>query len=80
MAAVEMSPLPPGTQAGLKAPLRGAIDSLNRGNVKPATNQLSAFVNQVGALMNNGTLTPPQASALTTPAEALIQRLINLGG
>jgi hypothetical protein len=78
--AVEMSPLPPGTQDGLIAPLQAAIDSLNRGNVKPAINQLGAFIDHVIALMNNRTLTPPQASALTTPAQALIQRLNNLDG
>jgi hypothetical protein len=48
--------------------------------VKPAINQLGAFIDHVIALMNNRTLTPPQASALTTPAQALIQRLNNLDG
>ena len=72
--------VPPETQRGLIAPLQGAVDSLNRGDVKPAINQLGAFINHVGALVNNGTLTPPQASALTTPAQAVIQRLSNLGG
>jgi hypothetical protein len=72
---VQSLPLPPGTQQGLIAPLRAAVDSLNRGDAKPAVNQLGAFINQVDAQMHSGVLTPQQAAALTTQAQGVIQSL-----
>lgn len=72
---VQSSPLPPGTKQGLTAPLQAAVASLNRGNVEPAVNQLGAFINETGALVRRGTLTSEQASAFTSPAEAIIQTL-----
>ena len=75
IADVQSSPLPPGTKQGLTAPLQAAVASLNRGNVEPAVNQLGAFINETGALVRRGTLTSEQASAFTSPAEAIIQSL-----
>jgi len=72
---VQSSGLPAGTQQGLIAPLQGAVDSMNGGDVIAATNQLGAFINHVNALVLNDTLTPAGASALTTPAQAVIQSL-----
>jgi hypothetical protein len=72
---VQSSPLAPGTKQGLTAPLQAAVASLNRGNVKPAVNQLGAFINETGALVRRGTLTSEQASAFTSPAEGIIQSL-----
>jgi hypothetical protein len=72
---VQSSPLPPGTKQGLTSPLEAAVASMNRGNVNPAINQLGAFINETGALVQRGTLTSEQASAFTSSAEDIIQGL-----
>ena len=77
---VQELPLPPGTQQGLIAPLQAAVESLNRGDVKPAINELGAFINGAKALMQRGTLTPEQASGLIKGAQGVIQSLSSLGG
>jgi hypothetical protein len=77
---VHSSPLPPGIEQGLIAPLQAAVASLNRGAVEPAINQLGAFINQTEALVRRGTLTSEQASALTSPARHVIQGLGGDGG
>ncbi len=41
-------------------------------------NQLGAFINHVNALVLSTRLSPEQGSALTTPAQALIQNLAGL--
>jgi hypothetical protein len=77
---VQSSPLPPGVEQGLIAPLHAAVGSLNRGAVAPAINQLEAFINETDALVRRGTLTSEQASAFTSPAEHVIQSLSGDGG
>ena len=73
MGSVQSLPLPPGKQQGLVAPLKGAVDSLNRGVTNPAINQLGAFINQGNALLLNGALTSEQVNPLITSAQQIIQ-------
>jgi hypothetical protein len=78
--AVESSPLAPGQQQGLIASVEAAIGSLRRGQVEPAISQLGAFVNHASALEQSGTLTTEEASALTAPAQTIIETLSASGG
>jgi len=41
------------------------VDSLDRGDVKPAINQLGAFINETGALVRRGTPQEHLATATT---------------
>jgi hypothetical protein len=73
--AVDSLPLDPGTKQGLAASLQAAVNSINRDDVKPAGNQLRAFINQTNALVESGALTAAQGSMLTAQAEAIIQMI-----
>ncbi len=58
----------------LLAKLDAATQSINGGNDTAAAHQLSAFVNQVHALVNSGTLTPEQGDNLMAAAQAALGR------
>jgi hypothetical protein len=75
ISAVSSSPLPPGQQQGLIAPLEKAADSLARNAVTPAVNQLGAFMLQANALTDTGVLTPELGTELTTGAQNIIDSL-----
>ena len=55
--------------------LEAALQSLERGNVRAATNQIQAFINQVNAFVRAGTLTPEQGQSLIGAAERVITLL-----
>jgi hypothetical protein len=54
------------------------VDSINRGDIGSAKNQLGAFINHVNALVLGGILTTEQASPVITAAQALIQNISTL--
>ncbi len=60
-----------GQANGLIDKLTAAITSLNLGNRRSTCGQMKAFVNQVNAFMNSGTLSPAQGQALLRIAEAV---------
>ena len=64
--------LPSGIQSSLTAPLQGAIDSLNRGDLSSASGQLGAFIYQANALMLSGRLTSTKASPLIAAAQSVL--------
>src|SRR5262249_12893026 len=49
LAQVNAASVPAGIQNSLASQLQAAINSLNEGRTTPAVNQLSAFINHVGA-------------------------------
>jgi hypothetical protein len=59
-----------GNANALIAKLSAALASLNKGNTKPACNQIQAFINQVNSLVTLGTLTAAQGQALIDAANA----------
>jgi hypothetical protein len=59
----------------LEAKLSAALSDVNRGNAKAAVGSLGAFINQVNALIKNGTLTAAQGGPLIDMAEAIIAEL-----
>lgn len=58
-----------GQKQGLTSKLQAALDALNSGKNKVACNKLNDFINQVQALINNGSLTPAQGEPLIDSAE-----------
>lgn len=56
--------LSPDEAQGLLAKLAAILDKIERGQVKPASNQLGAFSNQVSAFARTGVLTAAQAQRL----------------
>ncbi len=64
-----------GQAKALLAKLDAATESINGGNDTEAANQLGAFVNQVRALVNSGTLTPEQRDDLIAAAQAALATL-----
>jgi hypothetical protein len=72
---VQALPLDPGSRQGLTAPLQGAVDSINRGALSTAVNQLGAFINQTNGLVRAGVLTTQLATPLTAAAQTEIQKL-----
>ena len=56
---------------GLLAKLQSAERSMNAGRIGPACNQINAFLNQVGLLIQSGALTPTFGQALDNAANAL---------
>lgn len=77
---VEALSLTPEQQQNLDDPLQAAVDSVNRGETIPASNQLGAFINQANALVRGGVLTQGQGSGLTAQAQAAIQSLAETTG
>jgi hypothetical protein len=58
-----------GTQKnGLLAKLNAALTAINNGQQNVACNKLSEFVNSVGVLINNGSLTAAQGNAWISSA------------
>ncbi|HEV2385930.1 MAG TPA: choice-of-anchor Q domain-containing protein [Candidatus Acidoferrales bacterium] len=72
---VETSPITPGTQQGLIAPLGAAVDFMNNGDVIQATYQLGAFIRESTALVQGGVVPPDQLDPLITSASQIIQSL-----
>lgn len=65
----------PGEATALSTTLQVAIDRLDGGNTIGATNQLSAFINQVEALVLAGRLTAAEGQSLTDAANRIIQAI-----
>jgi DNA-binding beta-propeller fold protein YncE len=65
-----------GNANALTAKLENALESFEKGNGIPAMNTISAFINQVYALMNAGKLTPEQAAELVTAAQLIIDQML----
>ncbi len=59
----------------LTAKLDAALKKLDSGNTKAASNLLQAFINQTGALINSGTLSPADGQPLIDAATAIIDQL-----
>jgi pullulanase len=59
----------------LIAKLDAAIARIQDGNLSAAANQLRAFINQVHALISNGTLSAATGAALATEAQAIIDSM-----
>jgi hypothetical protein len=72
---VAMDVLNQGQGNALTAKLRAAIKKMEQGNVNTAINQLQAFINQVNALINGGTLTPAEGQPLLDAANNIINAL-----
>jgi hypothetical protein len=53
---------------GLQSKLQAALDAINDGKTNVACNKLADFINQVGAYINNGTLTSAQGQPLINSA------------
>jgi len=64
-----------GQGKALIAKLKTALKQLDKGNANAAINVLGAFLNQVGAFINAGILTPEEAQPLVEAAEAIIAQL-----
>jgi hypothetical protein len=65
--------------SGLTSKLQAAEQSLANGQVGLAVNQLSAFLNQVNALVHSNTLTPDLAQPLLDAANQIISELNSTG-
>ena len=72
---VTQSLLSQGQADGLMSKLTAAIQSLNGGGANAACNQLRAFVNQVNAFINAGTLSEGTGQALIDTAESVRTRI-----
>ncbi|MBL8341745.1 MAG: hypothetical protein JNL30_09785 [Rubrivivax sp.] len=64
-----------GSATALVAKLRAAAAQIDKGNVRPAINQLDAFVNEVQALMASGRLTAAHGQPLIDEARRIIASL-----
>jgi hypothetical protein len=65
----------PAGRNSLQAKLSAALRAVNRGNAQDAVGSLGAFVNQVHALIKNGTLTAGQGGSLVDMATAVTDEL-----
>ena len=65
-----------GNGNALTAKLNAALQQINRGNARAASNQLQAFINQVEALVRGGRLTPAQGEFLIESARAISAPLL----
>jgi hypothetical protein len=59
----------------LQAKLNAALAAVQRGNPHAAAGAMGAFVNQVNAFIQNGTLTAAQGQSLIDQASAIIAEL-----
>jgi len=59
----------------LMVKLQAAIQSLNKGNINAASNQLAAFTQEVGALLKAGVLSVEQAQPLIDAAMDIIYQI-----
>ncbi len=71
---VEALNLPGGIENSLVSKLESAIKSLDRGKVKPAVNQLNAFINEINA-QRGKKITDPQADDLIATAQGIIDNI-----
>ena len=69
---IEGSPIPGWAQWFLIKPLDRALDQLEKGNMKPASNQMRSFVNFVELLHGFGVITDEQAAYMNSEAMAII--------
>ena len=67
--------LQPNQVAGLVDKLDKIALKLAAGNTRPACNQLGAFINQVQAFRNNGSLTSAAAQSLIDQAQVVRNNL-----
>lgn len=58
--------------------LNAATKNLNNGNTKAATNELNAFINEVGADIKSGKLSSNEGQALIDAANAVINAIRNV--
>jgi hypothetical protein len=65
-----------GNGNALTAKLRAALQQMDKGNARPALNQLQAFINQVEAFVQAGKLTPAQGEFLIQSARAISAALV----
>jgi uncharacterized delta-60 repeat protein len=68
-------PLNNGQANSLQAKLRATLHQLNKDNVASATNQLSAFINEVSAFISGGVLTSEEGLPLISAVQAIIDSL-----
>jgi hypothetical protein len=64
-----------GERVSLVTKVIGAIEAVDRGNEKTATNHLSAFLNEVDALERSGRIPSADAQALSGAANDIIDQL-----
>ncbi|HSG45607.1 MAG TPA: ExeM/NucH family extracellular endonuclease [Anaerolineales bacterium] len=64
-----------GQANALTSKLENILDKLANGHTNAAANQLGAFINQVEAFVNGGTLTPEQGDAFIKAATLLVDAL-----
>ncbi|HPA08584.1 MAG TPA: PKD domain-containing protein [Methanoregulaceae archaeon] len=69
---IQGSPIPGWAQWFLIKPLDRALDQLEKGNMKPASNQMRSFVNFVELLHGFGVITDEQAAYMNSEAMAII--------
>jgi hypothetical protein len=72
---VQSLALPAPAQLVLVVPLQAALDLINAGVTKPASDLIGGFVDLVGVEQRVGVLTAQQAAALVTSAQQIIQEL-----
>ena len=65
-----------GTERSLTAVLNAAVQALDVGNTSAAVGALTAFINQVSALITNGTLTVEVGQGLIDTVNALIDGIL----
>ncbi|MDQ3473213.1 MAG: hypothetical protein M3447_05695, partial [Acidobacteriota bacterium] len=68
IASVNASSLTGTQKNGLLAKLNAALDAINQDKQNVACNKLSEFINSVGVLINNGSLTAAQGNAWISAA------------
>jgi len=73
---VENGVLTDGQGNALTVKLAGALEKLAAGETEPAMNKLGAFINQVEALRDSGTLSDGQSAALLMIAQDIVTRAI----
>jgi hypothetical protein len=59
----------------LSSKLREALQQLERGNTRPAANQINAFINQVNAFVRSRKLTPQQGQSLIDAATSILGQM-----
>ena len=77
---LESFSLSPLIKTGLTAQLDVTVRLLNQGDVLASIVELGGFIIEVDVLRAGQVLTSQQASSLTTPAQAIVQSLLELGG
>jgi len=72
---VQSLPVPKPTQLVLAVPLQAALDFINAGVVKPASDLITGFIDLVHVAQGARVLTAQQAAPLVTSAQQIIQEL-----